>query len=104
MSANEHLSQTQFQDIPLSSIVHVPIPHESLMEGEWAKEHVSEYAQHGGSAGYVQHLAQSMKTSGQQEAVELRANGDGTYDIWDGNHRVAAAHAAGLPSVRALVE
>lgn len=102
MESMSNLSPHQFQDIPLSSIERFPIPHESEM-GEWGEEHVREYAQHGGSAGYVQHLAHSMKTSGQREAVDLLDNGNGTYRIDDGNHRVAAADAAGLTHVRARV-
>lgn len=94
-----NLSQ-QFEQIPLSKINHAPIPHERDMDEGWAAEHTEEYAHHGGSHGYVSHLADSMKRHGQDVAVELRPVGE-RYDIWDGNHRVAAAHAAGLSHVMA---
>lgn len=103
MGAGDHLSRQQFVDIPLSQINRVPIPHEDLMEDEWAMEHVEEYQEHGGSHGYVQHLANSMSVHGQDVAVELRRAEQDRYDIQDGNHRVAAAASAGLSHVKALV-
>lgn len=101
MTASEHLSTHQF--IGLDKIEHAPIPHESLMDEDWAAEHTNEYAHHGGSAGYVAHLAASLVERGQDKAVALKHNGDGTYRIDDGNHRVAAAHLAGLSHVHALI-
>lgn len=92
--------------VPIDRIVHAPIPHEDDMDPDWRLEHEAEYAQFGGSAGYVTWLASSLRDEGQDEWVELRLNGDGsdgTYDIQDGNHRVAAAEAAGLSHVLALI-
>jgi len=49
---------------------------------------------------FLDELAYSMSTKGQQQPIELRKQPDGTWWIGEGNHRVAAANRSGMPSLK----